>query len=206
MMIEPHDDNIDHGRSQPHEPASEIDLLISRFVDGEAGAEDVDRFTGLVGPRDEGALRSLLERKRDHAMLRQLVEAEVSRAALIDLPVAMPARLRIPAVIVRQSVSYLGWAAALALALVVAFSDRPAAPARVINQDKMEPHIVGDRELGIRLHPMLMHTEKLPDGRFLLTIIDRRARQIYLDRFDDEWIEMEPTVPPIKDPPPAHDL
>jgi hypothetical protein len=207
MMFEPHDDNLGDGGLQPHEPAParEIDVLIGRFVDGEASTEDIDRFTGLVGPRDVEALRSLLEHKREHAMLRQIVDQEVSRAEFVDLPQAQPSRHRFPAAIVRQSASYLGWAAALALALVLAFGEGPAVPARVINQDKIEPHVVGERELGIRLHPMLTHTEKLPDGRFLLTIIERRARQIYLDQFDDEWIELEWSPTPVESPPP-HDL
>lgn len=186
MMTEPSGDNLG---SDGQEPVQELEVLIGRFVDGEATNDDVDRLTGLVGPRDEFALRALLQHKRDQSMLRRAVEDELSQANCIELPLSRSTGMAFPA-LARRSLGYLGWAAAIFLALFVGLSEfGEPATARVIRQDQIEQHLVGERELSLRLEPMLKHTEELPDGRFLITIIERRARQLYLDQLDDAWIE-----------------
>jgi len=208
LMAEPRDNNLDYERSHADEPASEVDVLIGRFVDGEARAADIDRFAVIVGARDESSLRSLLERKREHALLRGAIDADLSRADNVDLPEGIEWGGRSIASAAREAAKYIGWAAALALALVLAFGERrEAPPVQVIDRERMEPHIVGERELGVRLNPMLTQTEKLPDGRYLLTIIERRARQIYLDHLEEEWIRQEEAPTQLDpSPPPPDDL
>jgi hypothetical protein len=171
--------------------ASEVELLVGRFVDGEARHVDVERYTAIVGPRDEAALRMLLESKREHALLRDQIGVDLSRVDGIELPAGGSARL---AFISRGGMAYLGWAAAIVLTVFIFFVDDKSAPAaRVIDQEKAAPHIVGERDLGT-LPPMLRSTRKLPDGRFQLDIVERRLRQIILDHFDDEWVtdDIEP--------------
>lgn len=99
----------------------EKDILISRVVDGVAGAGDWVELD-MLGAADSSLWRELAQAQRDKQLLDQAVGEAVSIADVVDLPRNewSERRLRVP--------QWLGWAAAAVLALAMFAMPRGGTP------------------------------------------------------------------------------
>lgn len=99
----------------------QLDLLISRIADGEAGRADWDAF-GALAERSPGAWRALAQAQRDHASLSLAVGVALHAADRVDLPSragAVEFHRRVPERIspFARMGSWSGWAAAAVIGL-----------------------------------------------------------------------------------------
>jgi len=180
-----------------HEHVDDIDLLITRLIDGEAGDDLIAQFSDAVRRNPELGVM-LAARQRDFSLLAGAVRSRLSEAESIRLP---PDAARAPgpgaAVIgqisvfarLRPLLAYSGWAAAIVVA-VLAAALRPSAPSDIefVDFEAVAPHIIEDRE-GRSLDPVLLHSERLLDGRWKIILINRTMREVIADDFRDAWIE-----------------
>jgi hypothetical protein len=187
MTDRPRDDGASTTSGDSGPPITEVDRLISRFLDGEATEAELDRFATLAAS-DLAAWRALGDRLRDQSLLERAIAFDLARAQSVNLPTTMVAD-EVP---IRRwmgrTTPYLGWAAALALSAFAAFGsfDR-AERVRTIRRDAVQPHIVEERP-GVALDPILLQVRSLEDGRWLVEWIDRRGHSVVLDEWDETWV------------------
>jgi len=99
----------------------EKDILISRVVDGVAGAGDWVELD-MLGAADSSLWRELAQAQRDKQLLDQAVGEAISIADVVSLPKAdwSERRLRVP--------QWAGWAAAAVLAIAMFVMPRGGTP------------------------------------------------------------------------------
>lgn len=104
---------------------SEKELLISRFVQGEAGEEEWDRLTALAGA-DPALWRQVAEAKRDQDMLTGLMDRAGAVADAVEAPAGADAGV-IGAHPLLRLRWWAGWAVAalILLAWAVHFGQQP---------------------------------------------------------------------------------
>lgn len=164
----------------------EIDVLISRLIDGEAGAVDVERLSRLAAV-DPAAWGLLAERRHDQVALEREAAEELRRGAAVTLPGSHESRAPFRWIL-RAGAASVGWAAALLLTALITFGafDRPER-VRTISHEQAAPHVIESRP-GIPLDPILLGVQRLEDGRWLVEWIERRGQRVILDHWDKLWI------------------
>jgi hypothetical protein len=167
---------------------SNIDILISRVVDGVATRSDWESFEHL-GAADPSAWRELALAQRQEQMLRKSVGDVVAAAERIELPEAAHAEHRLKFRL-RRVAAWGGWAAAAAVTLafltrgpvsgqqqlggrgvqtggiVPAFESADQLRQAYIEKGKQEGKVVG--EIPDRV---IMSTKPTPDGGYELVFV-----------------------------------
>jgi hypothetical protein len=169
------------------EKVSELDLLINRIIDDEAGEADRRRFDELARS-DPDLWRRVALRQQDLMLLAEQVGEATASAAETDLPHRwfLPRRLSWP-------LALAGWAAVIIIALSWSLSAlvdrelaaRNAAPMPVQNapltpeqhlQRYLEaPYVLAD------LQPEVLEVEQLSDGRVAVRFVRRIEEIAFLD-------------------------
>ncbi|MHC4990946.1 MAG: hypothetical protein ACYTGC_08185, partial [Planctomycetota bacterium] len=170
----------------------DLEILLGRLVDGEAGNDDRLRFDALATGRPE-LWRMLAERQQQMIELTSQFEEDLE-PSLLDLP----DHVRRPALLGRGTmrlVAMSGWAALLVVSFtwaLSALSGSPAAsprgleargalPAPVISADEhFDRYLEADNVLG-EMEPMVLQAEELPDGRIALRYLRRVEEVTILD-------------------------
>jgi hypothetical protein len=178
--------NTPHDEARP-EDVSELDLLINRIIDGEAGEDDRHRFDALA--RTEPDLwRRVALRQQDAILLAEQVGEATADASGADLPRRwlMARRLSWP-------LTLAGWAAVIIIALTWSLSalvDRELAPRRpgpipvqngqLTAEEHLQryleaPYVLAD------LEPEVLEVEQLSDGRVAVRFVRRIEEIAFLD-------------------------
>jgi len=169
------------------EEERELDLLISRMIDGEVSEADRRRFDELAAS-DPDLWRRVALRQQDMALLADQVGEVTAGALRNDLPHRwlLPRRLSWP-------LALAGWAAVLIIALswsLAALVDRDLSPTRagpipvqnghVTAEEHLQryldaPYVLGD------LQPTVLEVEQLSDGRVAVRFVRRIEEIAFLD-------------------------
>lgn len=115
--------------NQKQTTPDELDLLISRIVDGEASDAEWTSFRD-VASRTPKAWEQLAQWQHDHRMMCEAVGGAIAVAEARDVPAAGSALVSR----VRSAMSWGGWAAAAAVALTV-WMNQTGAPSRPTDDD-----------------------------------------------------------------------
>lgn len=180
----------------------QIDVIIGRIVDGEASRADLDRFAGAAST-DINAARRLAEQQRESALLQAAVSRGIDAACRVELPAGEtpPRRAWLGASWIREAAPYVGWAAAIVLAIVIGFSETEPPAARVISEESLQPHLLGRETLDTELDPIILQTRQLEDGRYEIFLLRRGVERVILDEFDPDWIRQSTELPLNVEPP-----
>ncbi len=200
---------IEPSRQYPDDDdqALEIDTLISRLVDGEASAEDRERFERLA-EANPSLWRQLARAQLSMQLLEQHVDRELRKAEWVDLPFADDTEVAGPASHAggrwQWAIALSGWAALIALAIIWSIAGqivgqngahhrtapdaRPASEsARSLSYDQhLDQYLRAPFVLG-ELPATLLEVERMSDGRYAVRIL-RRIEEI-------AFVEDPDTVP-----------
>ena len=178
-----------HHVSDSPSPSGEVDILISRLVDREAGPEEEARFSELAAVTPS-LWRTLALQQRDAQALIEQVDRATWRASRTELPRRwlIPARLT-------WTMATSGWAAVLILALTWALatlvtSPRQQPPIKAMQTGYVltpEQHYERYREAPYVLgewQPLVLEVEPLSDGRVAVYFIRRIEEVALLDPKD----------------------
>lgn len=175
-------DSMQHNLSDDV-PVIEAQLLLSRLVDGEVGPEDRARFEQLATAESE-LWRQLAEERESAALLQRAVEYDIDAALQVDLPdIARSSRMlarRWPWI-----AAGLGWAAAIALA-VVWFAeagrpptddvlqpvDLPPVGTTIAHDEALKQYLEAPWVRG-QMQPHVLDSEPMPDGTTRYWILRR---------------------------------
>lgn len=177
----------------------ELDILITRVVDGRAAPEDWRRLEALADV-DSGVWREVARAQRDDQVLKLAVGAWVGVAGSVEMGASMetlpeaaevPERFRLGER-TRMVAMWGGWAAAAAVALAFV-TNRPAEQARVLTAgqpavlsaaDALSQYLAQGRKEGSVINEMpekvLVHTQPGADGNgyevvYLRMIMERES-------------------------------
>lgn len=189
-----HESNV-----SPDAPApTELDILIGRIIDGEAGAADRARFEELAGA-DPALWRQLAARQQDMLALTAALDDHLEPLNAIELPDQDGGALGGPRDRGRAARLWAvtGWAAVIALAATLAMTileseqanlqrEMAAQPAsrsaadRLRPEDHLKAYLRADYVLG-ELPPTLLEVQELPDGRQAALFLRRIHEVAFLD-------------------------
>jgi hypothetical protein len=187
--------NHDMNHDAHDTPIDELELLISRMVDGEATDDDRRRFDRHAQAEPD-LWRTLARRQEQMRRLTDEFEDEV--AAAVD--VAPPAFIRTISP-VRWGIALSGWAAVIILAFVLAVVIRqsPSASHRdgqltgsnllpdagVVTDDmSYEAHLQAYMQapyVGDEMDPIVLQVDELGDGRLGIRVIRRIEEVLFID-------------------------
>lgn len=177
----------------------DVEILIGRIVDGEAGDDDRQRFE-LLSARDPELWRRLAARQQDMLMLIERVEEETRSIDRIDVPAFAPQRFTRWSGL-RSAAVWSGWAAALALALFWGMGslidheplaatqpvmiEQSLSPAQHLDRYLTAPFVLGE------MQPTLMEVEQLPDGRYAASYLRRIVEVAFFDSPEELSLDEE---------------
>ncbi|CAG1006378.1 hypothetical protein PHYC_03319 [Phycisphaerales bacterium] len=158
----------------------ELDILITRVVDGRASHEDWRRLEALAG-QDAGVWRDLAQAQRDDQILRRAVGMAVGVAASVELPApvaheAHRARFQVGER-TRRVAMWGGWAAAALVTLAFVSKQPPGGTPQQANTggpilsaaDALSKYIAQGQREGRVINEMpdkvLVNTQPLADGQ-----------------------------------------
>lgn len=171
----------------PHDPELEVEVLITRLVDGEATDEDRQRFDHLAAS-EPTLWRQRALRQEDMTILAEQVRDATATMERVALPRRrfIPTRLSLP-------MAFSGWAAVLIIAVtwVVLTSLNRSGEVRNLDmatsmapslspEDHFEkylsaPYVLGD------MQPLVVEVKELPDGRIAVHFVRRIEEIAFLD-------------------------
>lgn len=169
---------VDRPGADHPDRADERDLLVSRVVDGVAGAGDWSRLDALARA-DSGLWRELALAQRDAACLNLAVEDQIAGADTVNVPVREHMVLRLSQRS-RLVATWAGWAAAAVVALawigvpVASSPQDPASPTQSAGlfttaADALDAYLRKGQADGnvVRQMPskVLVDARELPDGK-----------------------------------------
>jgi hypothetical protein len=185
-----------------HDPEREVDLLITRLIDGASTADDRERFEHLAAA-EPTHWRQLALRLQDANDLREGFVDATETAMRTELP--RPSRI-IPARM-SWSMALSGWAAMIIVALTAVVlvlqqrQQQQAAPGPTMVADgsaveHYERYVAAPFVLG-EMQPVVVEVDVLPDGRIAVHFIRRIEEVAFLDPNDlpvDEGGELTPDL------------
>ncbi|MDX2131083.1 MAG: hypothetical protein SFY69_03405 [Planctomycetota bacterium] len=203
----------------------ELDILLTRVIDGGATDEDWRRLEAL-GARDPGVWRELAQAHRDDAVLRRGMARALDRAMMADLPDGPRAQERRTAERTRLAATWGGWAAAALVGLAVLMqrtgvertpaSDPAMAGVPVLSAaDALHAYLEQGRAEGVVIEEMpakwLVRSAPAADGRgfdvvYLRLIMERTQVPDLYKLSSDEFgssvpIRITPEPPTPEQPP-----
>ena len=189
----------------PSDDQLEMDLVISRLLDGEASEHDLATLREKAAASPE-LWSAFAAQSHDHSLLTRASASLLQGVDHVDLPPSGAGTgTQSPLAFGRDRVARgwrgvavaSGWAAALLFGVAWLISPptsgNPDAPMvqEVLNEAAIEPFILAS-EPNETLPPVLLRSRPLPDGRIELLIMRRTTERVFMERFDPDWIIPQP--------------
>ena len=177
-----HHDHSDTTHGEPRDPHLELEVLISRLIDGEATDADRSRFQDLADA-DPALWRRLALRQSDMETLSVAVDGELQTAVQTPLPVRAARG---------SALAFSGWAAVLLLGaawfLTTLLPSQGTSPnlageginSRLTSVEHYEQYVQAPYVLG-ELAPVIVDVEELSDGRIAIQFIRRIEEVAFFD-------------------------